>query len=293
MTKALAESRAADMKAAQKKIAAKGVTKPRHDTLTSKTPKLVSVSPDIPLNRRSVFPDLPTQGVDNDPDAVVHSDQDVKPDGLQPQEPQGESKMTETAQVSDLPGVAKAAAMKAEKEAQKAETKRIKDEAAAAAKAEKDAAAAAKAEKTAADKAEKLAKIAAERAERAEKTAAERTARIAEGGGAMSALARANAAGRYTKGVNGQLRSSDELALALESIPAKSMVPFLLKVQGFSVNQYATLNYGQQSMNLRNRLRGAIKAGRKAEGSETVITLDYIKSVRDEGNWTAEAPKTA
>jgi len=88
--------------------------------------------------------------------------------------------------------------------------------------------------------------------------------------GSMLALGDRVRAGTYVKGANGQLRASDDVALALESIPAKSMPSFLVGVLGLEANPYPHLNPGQQSMNLRNRLRGAIKAG--------TVTLDAVQA---------------
>lgn len=168
-----------------------------------------------------------------------------------------------------------------------------------AAKAEKEAE---KQAKKAAAQAEREAKI-KERDELMAKRKAEREAAIAAAGdkpprertyvGSMLALADRVKAGQYVKGTNGQLRSNDEVAQALDSVPAKKVVPLLLEVLKMP-NIYAAkgLNYGQQSMNLRNRLRGALRQGTEVgEGEAKVkVTLDYVKQVRDDGGYaTAEA----
>lgn len=74
---------------------------------------------------------------------------------------------------------------------------------------------------------------------------------------AMSALAAR--ASSYVKGANGQLHSGDEIAQTLASVPAGRVVSLLVTVLGLESNPYEALNYGQQSMNLRNKLRGAAR----------------------------------
>jgi hypothetical protein len=85
---------------------------------------------------------------------------------------------------------------------------------------------------------------------------------------------------QYIKGINGQLHSNDPVAQALESVPADKIVELLLKVLGETTNKYAHLNYGQQSMNLRNRLRGAIKRAQEVNGA--AITLETVLKAREE-----------
>jgi len=199
-------------------------------------------------------------------------------------------------------------------------------EAAAKAKIQAKADKKAAAEKAAADKKAAAEAKAAEKAKLAEATKAEREAKAAEAKlareaaaekakaegkavrertyeGSMTALSERTRQGLYTKGVNGQLRTSDPLAVALETVPAKSMVALLMKILGLSVNPYPSLNYGQQSMNLRNRLRGAIRKEAKVEGTDVVISLARVAEFRDEvlagikaeaaaAAKAAEAPKT-
>lgn len=146
-------------------------------------------------------------------------------------------------------------------------TKPTQEEREAAAKAKMEAKAkreAAKAEKAAAAQAEKQRKAAEKAAARAEKAAAE------PAGVDMSALSEKVKAGIYVKGKNGQLRSNDEIALAMEVVPAKQTVSILLKALNLTENPYSALNYGQQSMNLRNRLRGAVRKG--------TVTIEALKA---------------
>jgi hypothetical protein len=110
--------------------------------------------------------------------------------------------------------------------------------------------------------------------------------------GSMLALAEKVKAGAYVKGAHGQLRSNDELAQALDFVPPANVVKLGMLVLGEPTNKYASLNVGQQSMNYRNRLRGAIKSGLKV--GEQVVTLDFIKEIRDRENLTVEpTPKKA
>lgn len=143
-----------------------------------------------------------------------------------------------------------------------------------AAKAEKLAAReAAKAEKEAA----KLAKVTATKEER-EAAKAERQARLEalnpDGTrkyvGSMLALADRVKQGVYVKGVTGQLRSNDELAHILDGVTPNGVIQTAKAVLELDANPYSHLNVGQQSMNLRNKLRGSLRKG--------TITLDAIRN---------------
>ena len=160
-------------------------------------------------------------------------------------------------------------------------------EARAAARAEREEAKiaklAAKEEARAAKIAEREARAAEREAAKAERAAAreaaraEREARAAELGpqGKMAALRQAKAG--YVKSATGQLRSNDELAVALDAVPAANVVPLALQLLQLGANPYSHLNTGQQSMNLRNKLRGAIKRG--------LITIADVEAARDEGGY--------
>jgi colicin import membrane protein len=167
------------------------------------------------------------------------------------------------------------------------EAKAAKQAAADKAKAEREAAAKVKAEQTAAKVKER------EEAAAARKAAREAEAeKLKEGGrtyvGSMLALSERVKAGVYTKGLTGQLHTNDDLAMALDAVPPANVIKLGMLVLGHTENKYAALNPGQQSMNYRNLMRGAIKRGEKV--GEQVITLDYVKSVRDaQGFATAEA----
>ena len=90
--------------------------------------------------------------------------------------------------------------------------------------------------------------------------------------GTMLALADRVREGVYVKGVTGQLRSDDELAQLLDGVPPNGVVQMAKAVLELEQNPYAHLNMGQQSMNLRNKLRGAVR-----KGVTTIGTIrDYI-----------------
>ena len=139
-----------------------------------------------------------------------------------------------------------------------AKTNAANKEKADAEKAEK---AKAKAEKQAVKDAEKAEKAAARATAKTERET--RIAALAADGknytGSMLALADRVKQGVYVKGSNGQLRSNDELAIALDGISATDVVRIGLDLLKIEDNPYTKLNIGQQSMNLRNRMRGAIK----------------------------------
>ena len=75
----------------------------------------------------------------------------------------------------------------------------------------------------------------------------------------------------YIKASNGQLRSTDDLAEALDPVHPLDIVPLVQSLLELGANPYAHLNPGQQSMNMRNKLRGALRHGR--------ITLDQVANV--------------
>lgn len=214
----------------------------------------------------------PTSGIDKDTDPVVQSKSG--PIGAMistlNKEPTMEKQTAqEIAEASAKAKIAAKAAKLAAAEAKKAEALKAKEEKVAAAAAKKAAAAA---EKAAA--AEARAAAAAER-----KAAKAETNEPAEG--MSSALREKVTLGLYVKGKNGQLRTNDSIALALESVAVNDMVPLIMKTMGLTENPYGHLNQGQQSMNLRNRLRGAIRKEAKIEGTETVISLERLTSIRD------------
>lgn len=195
----------------------------------------------------------------------------------------------------------------------------------AANKEKADAEKAAKAEEKAAKQKIKDDEKAAKAAARADAKAAReaRIAALAADGknytGSMLALADRVKQGVYVKGATGQLRSTDELAVALDGISATDVVRIGLDLLKIEENPYTKLNIGQQSMNLRNRMRGAIKkatlaiadvtayiernkivvvsaadvAKLKAEKAERVAKAAADKAAKAEAATKAVADKTA
>lgn len=196
-------------------------------------------------------------GVDTIPPPVVES-------GVSPQPPNQENLMgttevvkTKTKQDADSEAAQAKIAEKAKKAADKAKAKADADAAAAIKKAERDA-------KAAEAKAVRDAK------------AAELVAAGHKYVGSMLALAERVKSGVYVKSTTGQLRSNDDIAIAFDAVPPQNVVKLGTLLFG-EANKYAALNIGQQSMNYRNRLRGAVRKGDVKFGEE-VITIDLIKA---------------
>lgn len=175
-----------------------------------------------------------------------------------------------------LDAEAKAAA-KAQREADKAAKVKAAEDAKAAKEAAKEAA---KLEKAAAKEADKLAKAEARAAAKAE-----REARLAELGPQSKMSALRDAKKNYVKSATGQLRATDDLATALDAVPPHKVVPLAIELLQLPENPYGRLNVGQQSMNLRNKLRGAIR--------RNVLTIDQIVAARDAGGYALTAEELA
>jgi hypothetical protein len=215
----------------------------------------------------------PVMGIDDDIAHMVQSSGDGAMNALTQSltEPR-KTKMSDMTPEEKLEVAASKKALAEKTAALKAAEKQAKIDAKALAKAERDDA-----------KAVMRLKALAERDDaKAEKVAA----RIAAGGAASAQVGMADAlrqrviAGSYVKGTNGQMRTTDELALALEVVSVPNMVPLLKEVLGLAENPYSQLNQGQQSMNLRNRLRGAIRRNAQTPAGEA-ITIGRVIEVRD------------
>ena len=74
----------------------------------------------------------------------------------------------------------------------------------------------------------------------------------------------------YTKAANGILCNGDQLAVICGAHSREETVRALIRAMKLEGNPYAHLNPGQQSMNLRNKARGMLKAG--------TLTHDAIKA---------------
>jgi hypothetical protein len=160
-----------------------------------------------------------------------------------------------------------------------AKEKTTRAEITAAALARREAEALAAAERKASKEAAKIAKadavtekklaFAALKAER-EAAKLEREAATSEAGGyAGSMLSLRDAKTRYVRGLTGQLHSGDELAETLSAVEPGNVIALALGVLELPANPYAHLNVGQQSMNLRNKMRLAVGKG--------TLTIDTIK----------------
>lgn len=118
---------------------------------------------------------------------------------------------------------------------------------------------------------------------------AAKLARQAEIGHQAKMAALMEAKKHYTKSTTGQLRSNDAIAVALDAVPPANVIKLAMNLLQITVNPYQRLNTGQQSMNLRNKLRGALKRG--------VLTLDQIIEARDSGGYVSHSvepePETA
>jgi len=250
MSKALAKSRQTEMKAATKRIRARMTEQPVES-----------------LSMADIFAQAQAQAVepaavDSTSDPVVKSGYSVFQQEVQAVTDHSDQKAIKAAERE---------AAKAAREAAKA----AREAAKAAAAAEKQVKAEARASAQAAKESEKLVKAQA----RADARAAKEAAVAAQSGVyAGSMLALRDARTRYVKAMNGRLRSTDDIATIFDAVEPKDVVAIALEALQLGANPYTRLNIGQQSMNLRNRLRGALKKG--------IVTLDAIRQIRDDGGYT-------
>jgi len=157
-----------------------------------------------------------------------------------------------------------------------------KREAKALAAAEKKAAvAAAKQAKADEAAAKKAAREEAKAKRAADKAAAEEAIRAAGGTYAGSMLALRDAKTRYVRATNGRLRSTDPLAEALDAVEPGNVVKLAKIALELESNPYAQLNVGQQSMNLRNKIRFAIRKG--------TLSVEDVIRIRDENDLSIPA----
>lgn len=243
MPRANAEAKKAEMKAATRNLARRGVTKPKHEPAPTE------------------------EGIDTPAPAVVQSGFSVF------NQPQEERPVTDP----KTPAPKLTDEQKAAKAAEKAAAQAAREEATKAKIAAKEEKQRLAAEKKAAAEAAKAEKAAAREAAKAAK--AEALAAAGEGyHGSMLALRDAKA--RYVKASNGRLRSTDDIATVFDCVEPTDVVAIAMTALKLESNPYQHLNIGQQSMNLRNRLRGAVKKG--------VLTVADITAVRDDGGYTAK-----
>jgi hypothetical protein len=83
-------------------------------------------------------------------------------------------------------------------------------------------------------------------------------------------LALVEARKQYVKGANGNQHSGDFIGSLFSALPREKVVETCIRILKLESNPYYYLNPGQQSMNLRNKVRGALQRGE--------ITVEAIKS---------------
>lgn len=144
-------------------------------------------------------------------------------------------------------------------------TKKARDEAVLAAKREADAQAIAAItlptqEQLDREAAQAQAEEAANLAREAEEMASE--VKVIDGYvGPMLALRSRAKAGAYVKAANGQPCCADDVASILGALQPRDVIRACIIAMALPSNPYTHLNIGQQSMNLRNKLRGCLKRG--------------------------------
>ncbi len=98
--------------------------------------------------------------------------------------------------------------------------------------------------------------------------------------GPMLALRERAKLGLYTKAANGQLCCADKLASTLGVLPPEGVIRACILALNLPANPYTHLNIGQQSMNLRNKLRHALKTGVFGFGVVTEAVEDVLESMK-------------
>lgn len=99
---------------------------------------------------------------------------------------------------------------------------------------------------------------------------AEQLAETPKSGYVGPMLALRTAVKKYVVAPNGQPCCGDDLAEICGAFPREAVVAGLVAALGLGSNPYLHLNPGQQSMNLRNKARTALKSG--------IVTADQIRT---------------
>lgn len=128
--------------------------------------------------------------------------------------------------------------------------------------------------------AEEAANLAREAEEMAEE-AAKPAKRAKTYTGPMLILRERLKAGAYGKMANGQPACGDQLAQMLGALNSQQVIRACMIAMAIDINPYAHLNVGQQSMNLRNKLRGMLKQGLFGYGVVAEAVEDVIEPVAD------------
>jgi len=96
--------------------------------------------------------------------------------------------------------------------------------------------------------------------------------------GPMLALRERLAAGAYSKAINGQPCCGDAIAIKLGTLNPAQVIRACIVAMNLPNNPYTHLNVGQQSMNLRNKLRGCMKRGEFGFG----VVAEAVEQVEEE-----------
>lgn len=96
--------------------------------------------------------------------------------------------------------------------------------------------------------------------------------------GPMLALRERLRQGAYSKAANGQPCCGDAIANALGGLKPEQVIRACIVALALPGNPYLGLNIGQQSMNLRNKLRGAMKRGEFGMG----VVVEAVEQIVDE-----------
>jgi len=101
--------------------------------------------------------------------------------------------------------------------------------------------------------------------------------------GPMIALRERLAAGAYSKASNGQPCCGDAIAIKLGTLNPAQVIRACIIAMNLPNNPYTHLNIGQQSMNLRNKLRGCMKRGEFGFG----VVAEAVEQIEEEDAVTA------
>jgi len=108
--------------------------------------------------------------------------------------------------------------------------------------------------------------------------------------GPMLALRERLLQGAYKKMPNGQPANGDQVATALGSLTPAQVISACIAAMALPSNPYLHLNIGQQSMNLRNKLRGCLKRGEFGFGvvREAIEDVQQITDQADAAEFKAD-----
>ena len=96
--------------------------------------------------------------------------------------------------------------------------------------------------------------------------------------GSMLRLRERLAQGAYQKAANGQPCCGDQVATILGSLAPAQVIRACIAAMALPSNPYIHLNIGQQSMNLRNKLRGCFKREEFGLG----VLIEAVEQIQDE-----------